>query len=222
MITVVMLDLTTACNRHCQNCCCKIPTRRPVHYPWEYFEHVASFAHGIERIDVTGGEPTCHPQFRGFVPKLRALFGCRLLTLETNCFRIREYADLLPRFDFVRYGRYADNSAEVAWLKANHRDVRWNNLGNCVETRDPVDENGHVSIERRGSGMLCHLESRAHVAYTGGKFYPCRLGPAVDGAVGIEPCADWREKVVQLPIPCGNCYFSPDVGLANDGPPRAA
>ena len=220
MINCIMLDLTTACNLACPNCCCKIPSRPAVHNSWEYFEHVAPYIYGVDRVDLTGGEPTCHPQFAEFVPKMRALFGCRLLTMETNCFKAREYAETLKCFDYIRLGRYKSNTAEVDWMIANHKLAYQQNSGFCVETADPVDENNHVSIHRRGSGRLCNLESREHVAYTGGRFYPCRLGPAVDGAVGIEPCEDWRERVIELPYPCGNCYFSPDEARAIHGKPH--
>jgi hypothetical protein len=222
-ITTVFLDFTTACNLSCPNCCCRIPERKGIHYPYSYFAELAGWIYGIDRVDLTGGEPTCHPQFAEFVPRLKALFGCRLLTMETNCFKAREYIDIFDRFDFIRLGRYQSNTEEVDWVMSHHRSAWQQNNGACVETADPVDENNHVSIDRRGSGQLCTLESIGeHVIYTDGKFYPCRLGLAVPGAVGIEPCEDWRQKVMELPIPCWNCHFSPDENRAVLGFPKGS
>lgn len=209
-INTVFVDFTTACNLKCPNCCCGIPHRAPVHYPWEYFERLASFVYGIDRIDVTGGEPTCHPKFGEYIPKFRALFGCCLLTLETNCFRTQEYPDVLRCFDWIRISEYPTNHEEVEWLKANHPHAWRQNRGDCVETSDPLDENAHVSIKRRGSGSRCTVEDPRHVIYADGKLYPCRLGLAVEGAVGIELSECWREEIERVPVPCSSCYFSPD------------
>lgn len=219
-----MLDLTTVCNRLCRECCCGMDWRKAEHYPWEYFERLAPYVQGIYRVDVTGGEPTTHPQFREYVSNLRGLFNCRVLSLETNCFKIMDYPDTLRLFDFIRVGVYPENVAQLHWLRAHHPDVRVNNLANaiehlgvCVETADPIDENGHVKRSRRGAGGMCNLESREHVLYSEGKLWPCRLGPAIVGMQGVEPCRDWREKISALPIPCENCYFSPDEAQARHG-----
>jgi len=69
-------------------------TRKAEHYPWEYFAALAPYIYGIDRVDITGGEPTSHPQFGEFVPKFRELFGCKRLTLETNGFKARENVEV--------------------------------------------------------------------------------------------------------------------------------
>lgn len=173
-------------------------------------------------MDRHSGEPICHPQFGEFVSRFRTLFGCSVLSLETNCFQIQKYSEAVRCFDYIRIGVYPENTEAVAWLRGHHGDIRVNNTGKCVETADPVDAVGHVSRARRGSGGLCNLESREHVLYSDGKFWPCRLGPVVEGMIGIPPSHDWKREISLLPIPCGNCFFSPDVSLYGRYVPDAA
>ena len=208
-ITAVAMDITTACNLRCPECCCSVGTRPVVHYPWDYFEAIAPFIYGIDRVDITGGEPTCHPKFEEFVPKFRSLFGCRLLTLETNGFKVREYSKVLKHFDLIRSSRYPENGEEVSWLLTNFPGYCQNG-STCVEIGAEPDERKHVSRLRRGSGEPCLLGKFEFALYTGGVFYSCRLGPAVRGAVPVAPCTGWQEKVLGTTLPCKVCWFSPE------------
>ncbi len=207
-ITAVALDITTVCNLRCPQCCCRMDTRKAEHYPWEYFAALAPYIYGIDRVDITGGEPTCHPQFGEFVPKFRELFGCKRLTLETNGFKARENEEALRCFDYIRVGRYPENGAVIDCLQREFGAVKQNG-STCIEIAAPGDERGHISRERRGSGAPCHLGYCEFALFSEGKFWPCRLGPAVEGMPSIEPCFDWREKIASMPLPCMNCWFSP-------------
>lgn len=208
-ITAIALDLTTACNLRCPECCCRMDTRTPEHYPWKYFEAVAPYIYGIDRVDVTGGEPTAHPQFGEFVPKFRQLFGCNRLTLETNGFQAQKYEIALRCFDLIRIGLYPDNGPEIQWLYSRFGNAYRQNGSTCMEISAPPDERGHVSRERRGHGGPCHLGYCEFALFTEGRFWPCRLGPAVEGMPSVEPCVDWREKIAAMPLPCSSCWFSP-------------
>jgi len=185
-----------------------IGQRPVVHYPWNYFEELAKWTDGIERVDITGGEPTCHPQFAEFVPKFKALFGCKRLTLETNGFQARKYADALRCFDFIRLGRYPENGSEIDWLIKNFPAYQQNG-STCVEIHVAPDVRGHVPRLRRGGGGPCHLGYSEFALYTDGKFWPCRLGSAIPMMQSLVPCEDWREKIAAMSIPCEECFFSP-------------
>ena len=83
------MDITTRCNRRCVDCCAGIGINRVLqHHSWSYFQRAAKHFYGIDRVNLTGGEPTAHPQFEEYVPGFKALFGCRLLTLSTNGYKV--------------------------------------------------------------------------------------------------------------------------------------
>lgn len=207
-IAAIALDITTVCNLRCENCCCKVHERKPVHYDWNYFERLAPYVYGIDRIDITGGEPSCHPRFTEYVPKFRKLFGCNRLTVETNAMRAKYQKDTFRHFDEIRLSLYPENKSEIEWTLKNFENAWVQNGSTCIEIGAEPDHRKHVSLDRIGGGGLCKLGKFEFVLFTDGKLWPCRLGPAVPGAVGIEPCEDWRERVLALPIPCGECWFS--------------
>ncbi len=211
-ISAIALDITTACNLHCPECCCRVHERPAVHYPYSYFTDLASWIYGIDRVDLTGGEPTCHPQFPLYVPRFKALFGCKQLTLETNGFQCQKYANVLHHFDAIRLSRYEDNRAECDWVLENFPcggRTYVQNGSTCVEIGVEPDERKHISRERRGAGGRCMLGTFEFALFTEGKFWPCRLGPAVKGARGIEPCVGWERKILEMEVPCQECWFSP-------------
>ena len=197
-ITTIQLDITTVCDRACPDCCCAINMgiRAAVHHPWEYFERAAKFIRGVERVDLFGGEPTCHPRFGDFVPHFRDLFDCKLLTMTTNGFKVREYVGFLHEFDFIQATPYDDkNAPAMALLKKSHHDVRF--FPGTFLRRDTP-----------GGGLPCHRAFSETVSYADGKFWPCCPGSGIPGATGMEPSRDWREKIQTWPMPCQTCFMS--------------
>jgi len=207
-IDCIHLALTTACDRNCPECCCAIGKRPAVHFSWEYFEDAARFLCGIDRIRVTGGEPTCHPQFSEFIPKFKALFGCRILQMDTNCFRIRENAAVLHHFDELMLTQYGaegingtgpgDNSAEIQWTRQNYHGTIWLN---------DLSKIGFVPEILRGGGGICYRGKNEIAAYSGGRLYGCCVGPGLPMAASIPLTADWRTQP-EIPVPCRECRFS--------------
>jgi hypothetical protein len=200
-ITCVLLDLTTHCDQRCPNCCCGIGINRTLqHHPWEYFERAAAVLYGVERVHLTGGEPTLHPQFAAFVPRFKQLFGCQRLTLGTDGFRLHLYRDVIAEhIDEVFFSDYElGRAGELV------------HLGVAVHTyQGGAHAANHVSRSRRGSGGPCDRAFGECVPYSDGKLYGCCVAPGVDGAEGIAPAAGWREAVRLAPLPCASCWFSP-------------
>lgn len=197
-ITCVSIDLTTHCDRRCPDCCCGIGINRTLqHHPWDYFVRAAEHLRGIERIHVTGGEPTVHPQFAEFIPQFRELFGCKTLTLQTDGFRAERYADVLRHFDHVYASRYDErNAGAIDFIQLNYPTTEW--------------QGEHTPRSRRGSGKPCGRGTSETVAFSDGRLFGCCVAPGIAGAESMEPCADWRERIEQVPLPCGDCFFSPD------------
>lgn len=196
-ITCVTVDITTHCDRRCPDCCANIGERPTVHHSWDYFEKLAPFVYGMDRINLTGGEPTVHPRFAEFVPKFKELFGCNRLTLSTDGFRVDRYADVLKHFDGIHASRYGEaNRAKIDGLVQLRPDTS-------------VFEGDFIPRSRRGSGGLCFRGLSDTVAYADGKFYGCCVAPGIPTAQGMEPHKDWRQAIVNEPLPCEDCWFSP-------------
>lgn len=197
-IACVTMDLTTHCDQRCPDCCAGVGINRVLqHHPWEYFERVAPFIYGIERVNLTGGEPTLHPRFAEYALKFRDLFGCKRLTLSTNGWGQMHFPNTIKKaFDEVHFSDYHLDRA------IDHPKLFTFDGG--------VNGGSFVARSRRGAGGPCFRGHSDTVAYADGKFFPCCVSPGLDGTQGIEPCEDWREKVQQIDMGCGNCMFSPE------------
>lgn len=199
-IACIALDLTTVCNRACENCCAAINMgKRPAaHHDMAYFERAAGFLYGVERIHCTGGEPLTHPQFDELASRFREMFGCKTLTVQTNGFRVEEHAEALRNFDHVYPSLYGpENAKQVEFIQINYPSTTW-----------PHGEQGFTPRSQRGSGGACFRGRSDTVAHADGKLYGCCVAPGVDGAVGIEPTMDWRERIQDAPLPCSECWFA--------------
>ena len=203
MIHTVNLDLTTHCNRRCPECCAGVGINRTLqHHDWPYFERAANFLHGVERINLTGGEPTAHPQFEEFVPHFRELFGCKLLTMSTNGYRVVRYIATIARnIDYVHLSDYGDGAAALEALEAVGVKTWIFDAGK--------DSLNFIKRDQRGSqSCFRDCQKSGTVAYADGKLYGCCVAPGIETAQGHAPAANWRTWVETLPLPCGDCLFA--------------
>ncbi len=206
-ITWVNLEITSHCDRRCKDCCVGIGiNRHSRHHSWAYFEALAPFIYGIERAHLTGGEPTVHPKFAEYVPKFKALFGCKILSLQTDGFGVEKHAAIIREYiDEVHFSHYGTPAA-AGQLYVLDRIMP---AGKLSMFDAGIRGANFTPRSRRGGGGVCERGTGGQVAYADGKFYGCCVAPGIDGAVGIDPTPDWRERVVAAPLPCGSCFFSP-------------
>lgn len=198
-ITCVSLDVTTVCDRACKDCCCGINMglRPAKHHPWEYFVNAAKFLYGIERIHLTGGEPTTSPIFERLANGAKELFGCKTLTLQTDGFKAIQYEKALRNFDHIYYSRYDErNELSSNFLKDQFTSTEWNG--------------DFISRSKRGSGKVCGRGESEGIAYADGKLWPCCVAPGIPEAEGIEPTQNWKEDIKNVNLACEHCWFSPD------------
>lgn len=203
-ITCVLLEMTTHCDQRCPNCCAGVGINRFLqHHSWEYFERAAAVLYGIERIHLTGGEPTIHPDFAEFVPRFKELFGCQRLTIQTDGYRVLKHAAVISScIDEVFYSDYHNRPTVARTLVT---------LGPKLSVYDAGrGAANHAPRSRRGSGQPCERAFGECVLYADGKLYGCCVAAGVDGAVGIEPGPGWKVEVRAAALPCHNCWFSPE------------
>ena len=90
VINRLALPITRACNRTCPEC----PAReregiygsgpRKPHMPTSELLWVGKTIGPIEKIEVTGGEPSLHPDFKWISESLHHIFKCNDIMLLTN------------------------------------------------------------------------------------------------------------------------------------------
>lgn len=201
----VCLEITTHCDQRCPDCCVGVGINRDLHHhDWAYFERAAEHLRGIERVHVTGGEPTAHPQFTEFVPRFRELFACKTLTLESNGLRLVKYAELIAKtFDWVNYTDYhVDRNGCLAVLQS--LGVRVNYIDGGLRAAN------FVPRIRRAAGAPCTRAwfRSGGFGYADEKMFGCSVGPGIPGAESLVPCVGWREKMASVKMPCADCWFA--------------
>lgn len=203
LIHTVNLEFTTHCNKRCPDCCVGIGINRVMqHHTWEYFEQAAKWLYGIERVHLTGGEPTSHPKFSEYVPRIRELFGCKTLSMVTNGYRVPKYEDLIVEcFDFINFSDYEDQRPALESIR-KRMPVNVNHEG----------INGALFFPRAasGGGNPCTRASwfSNGCAYADGKFWACCVAQGINEGVGIEPQEGWQQLLMTASLPCKTCFFS--------------
>lgn len=159
----------------------------------------------MDSLVVIGGEPTAHPKFAEFIPRFRSLFGCREMILWTNGFKVERYADLIrEHFDAVYASLYDEQTAP--WNKRPNGGL----VSFIKGTFEHLTmEQPHIPLSRRGSGELCERGIHGPVTYADGKLYGCCVAEGLEHGVGVTPSENWRAEILETPLPCFECCFSP-------------
>lgn len=207
-ISSINFTVTTFCSMKCPDCCCNITMMKnkdKKFFYWDYFVNSAKYFYGIDRIHLTGGEPTLHPNFIEYVPKLKELFGCNRLTVETNGFGFKRFPETFSFFDEIYCSHYTstsfegspDNTEEIQFIKNLYPDKTIF-----------VGEITHLSRELRGTKM-CSRGWSETVGYSNGKLYPCCVASGLpERDVGIELTESWKEDILKVIHPCDICFFA--------------
>jgi hypothetical protein len=205
-ITCINYVLLTQCNRRCPDCCAGIG-KRPIWYAdWDYIAESAQWFAGIDRINLTGGEPTQHPQFREWAFNLRDLFGCNRLEVWTNGYAADKFGtDVWQQFDVVHFSHFGEWSFTGCKDNTKERDHLARLLDGVVKF-DPI----HVVHTKQTPGATkpCYRLHAEAVEYSEGLLYPCCTASGQPGAIGIKPGPNWRQDVQKVRAPCERCVFA--------------
>jgi organic radical activating enzyme len=197
--------ITTYCNRTCPDCCCNIETKQ--HFNWDYIQASVKYFRNMPRIHLTGGEPTIHPDFKEIVPKLKELFGCTRLTIESNGVNFRKFPEIFTYFDEVYASIYTERTHKGCL--SNEKDVKF--LQKYLEKTSTKFFSGdiiHFSKNTKPSGRICERGLSETVSYYNNKVYPCCVAPGVKDSKGILVTPNWKKDILEVPLPCSNCLFS--------------
>lgn len=211
-IKIVQITLTTFCNMRCPNCCCAMQVlhkKDKYFVDWDYMVNAAKYFYGVDTIDLTGGEPSIHPQLEEWLPKLKELFGCRMLTMDTNGTMFKKKPDMFRHLDKIYVTHYVpstfegspDNIDDINFLKEYYKDR--------PELLHVSGEMVHVDRSRRGT-KACFRAFSGTVHYAGGTLHPCCVGPGLDTKVSIPLTDNWREEIMRTSPPCHDCFLADD------------
>ena len=193
----ITLSITTFCNRNCPYCCCGIPKAEgKTHYDISYFERLIPYFKNMKEIFITGGEPTLHPNFYEVTNYIKKYLKPRKYSLATNGYGLNK----LPLKHFLHFNKIhiseydnPSNNEETEQFKKIAPD----SLFRIV--------NGINHIKKASGENPCKRASSGWLAFENNLLYPCCV--VVDRGIGIELSDDWREKILDVSLPCNICVF---------------
>ena len=209
VIDNISYSLTTHCNMSCPDCCAAItamPKKDRVFYDYDYILNSAKYFKGIGRITLTGGEPSIHPKFEGWIPQFKEIFECKELAVWTNGTMFKKKPDVWKYFDIIHITNYTEKTFEgspnntklIAWIKEYLKDTNVQIYSCEIE---------HIPLTKRGNKM-CFRGFSDTVEFVNGVIYPCCVGSGLPIKKGLELCEDWRNKILEVHPPCEVCNFA--------------
>lgn len=199
--------ITTDCNRMCPDCCCNIPNKQLYNISWEEILETSKFFKGINRINLTGGEPSLHPEFSNFVPKLKNIFECEFLTIETNGYGFKKFPETFKYFDWIQATSYDENSYKESYDNSDDINFIKSYLSNS-KTKVVVGKVIHSLRQGIGNGKICDRGLSETVSYEKGFLYPCCVSSGIENSKNIKLTNNWRKEILTVPLPCDRCWFS--------------
>lgn len=190
----------------CPDCCAGITAMKKkdrVFYDWDYILNSAKYFKGIKRINLTGGEPSVHPEFENWIPKFKDLFECEILSVWTNATMFRKKPGVWAYFDEIHISNYTkesfdgspDNTKEIEFIK-NLYPNKYISAARII----------HEPLTKRGNKM-CFRGYSDTVEFIDGYVYPCSSSSGLPTKVRRKLDENWLE-VINLHPPCYECLFA--------------
>ena len=208
----IALPIIRECNRRCPEC----PARGSGYVPADELKWVGEMLGPIKTIEVTGGEPSIHPDFRYISENIHNWFDCKDIMLLTNAEEFLRDPGKLPLL--LHYDR-----VYISWY-TNDFGIKYGigpNTGAVNFAEDYLKDNGrYVWVQRMDrhtpigkppyKGIpTCGYDRGDSVGYSGGMIYGCCVALWLkDKGKGIPLTKDWREHLGEIELPCANCFLT--------------
>jgi len=209
VINRIAIPVTRRCNRVCPEC----PARGDSQTPVEELKWVGKMLGPIGKIELTGGEPSLHPDFEEISKSCHDWFDCKDIMLLTNGSIPDSKLPLLLNYDRVYITHYTNEFGIRHHAQPNTGDV------NRVE--DYLKKNGKKFWTQRmdkhtpiGSPPYtgipaCGYDRGDSVGYGQGRIYGCCVAFWLsDKGDSIPLTRDWRDHLSEVTTPCATCFFT--------------
>lgn len=208
------LPITRACQRQCPEC----PARQagPSHVPVDELKWAGRLIGPVGKVEVTGGEPSLHPEFEAISAGLHEWFDSKDIMLLTNggIFVKDDNLPLLLHYDRVYVTWYTNEFATRYGGDANTGVV--NKIEDYLKGKGkPVhvqrmDAHNPLTIGPRTEKAKCvyGYDQSDMVAYHRGQIYGCcTCWQLSNRGRGIVLAEDWRERLSDIDLPCSSCFL---------------
>ena len=209
----IQIPISRICNRQCPDCGArdtltwynKSIIEKEVSL--EELKIVGDKIGKIERLEITGGEPTLHSKFEELASNLKYYFQCDNIWLITNGWLFKKDPSklkLLLNFQNVYITHYTDIFAQK-----NGGTTNTNFLKNYPKIGfHPNTMNSHTRHLPPYGGNPCHLAYIGFNSYYEGKLYGCCTAwSQPNRGTGIPLTEDWRNHLTEIDLPCKDCFI---------------
>lgn len=211
-INRLALPITRECNRSCPMC----PAVRHHATPVSLAE--LRWAGGvlgkIRSIEVTGGEPSTHPEFEVFSTNLKEWFAVEDTLLLTNGAAIKKPEAVLC-YDRVYCTLYTEEFARryngTPCNQKEHDELKVF----CERNKKPfwsqkMDVHDELKLPLPWANRCKYRYDQGDmVSYFGGMIYGCCTSWQLeDRGRGIVLTPDWRDELSQIELPCNRCFLA--------------
>ncbi len=211
-IKIIQFTITTFCNMRCPHCCCGmqvIDKKDKYFVDWDYMVNAAKYFYGVDTISISGGEPSIHPNLAEWSPKLKELFGCRMLTMDTNGTMFDKKPEMFGHYDKIYVTHYVNSTYEGCEDNIDKINFLKSYYSNRPELIHVGGDMVHIDRSRRGKGS-CFRGSSGTIHYAGDRLYPCCVAPGLNTKVSIPLTDNWKQEILNTKPPCHDCFFAED------------
>lgn len=194
--------VTTACDRACPNCCegdVVLRAKGRVFSPESIAADIRALG-PVGWVNLSGGEPTLHPEFERVVELARKARGNRPLSIITNGKNLVEKSAVMKLFDRVDMSLFTaeSNASEPTDLSIVER----------FRQRQPeVRFNPFHVVHTKSSGSGACGREKYTISTMEGRVYGCCVANGIDRAESTDLSPGWEDRLLSVPLPCDRCVF---------------
>jgi organic radical activating enzyme len=220
VINRMAIPITRMCNRHCPDCMAWARTDpSKSHVSTEELRWAGAVMGPIQKIEITGGEPTLHPDFEEISEHIHEWFQCKDIMLLTNGYLFDSHPDKMPLllcYDRVYVTHYTHIFKEIYGTPVNtdvHDKIQvfikdypqvkfWSQVMN---RHDPIGKPPY----RGACPPHCQYDKGDSLAYYRGQLYGCCTAWQLPyKGRGILLTKDWRNHTTEIELPCEQCFLT--------------
>lgn len=222
------LPITRKCNRSCPECMARDRTGDPYEVSVDGLKWVGKMIGPIGRIEVTGGEPSMHPNFKEISEGLHDWFKCNNIMLLTNgwLFEDSQYLPILLEYDWVYVTHYTDDFVKNHGTETNtevhdkiqdylSRQSKTQFWSQTMDFHYPIGKPPYNGVPKPPRCYYYSGKFADSLAYYRGQLYGCCTAWQLPyRGKGITLTEKWRDEIQKIELPCEQCFLTGEADAA--------